>query len=298
MIRIALVVLLVVAIAVVSAMLWQHRRYLHVRRGVVQDHQAILHSAGTFHVLLFLETKPGTDVLDEVRALQHATEGSEATWIYAGKSVVPALTSSQMGKNDWSAIVLLQYSSREAFDRHAQSEQMRTALGRFAEVYRQGFRRSPVVNAMIPQVLLGMRAAQIVRGRPSYFPFVPAEDVTRLPEAGEIERRLLGERELGADAIVIVNLIKAGTAEERAANRRYGAPMLGAMAEGGYGPIHLGAAVRVEREHDFDDVVLVYYPGVQFFADLVRSTFYQAIYGDKQLGDSQANITVPILDRL
>jgi hypothetical protein len=45
-------------------------------------------------------------------------------------------------------------------------------------------------------------------------------------------------------------------------------------------------------------VAIVYCPGVQFFADMLRSEFFQGIIGGKQLGDTQAVITVPILDLL
>jgi len=62
--------------------------------------------------------------------------------------------------------------------------------------------------------------------------------------------------------------------------------------------MHMGAAVQVEKNYDFDHVMIVYYPGVQFFADMMTSEYYQAIFGDKQLADTQAIITVPILDRL
>ena len=86
--------------------------------------------------------------------------------------------------------------------------------------------------------------------------------------------------------------------EQRASDSAYGDRMMDGMAEGGYGPMHLGPAVRVEADHDFDQVVLMYYPGVEFFADLARSTFFQGIIGGKSLGDTQTNITVPILDRL
>jgi hypothetical protein len=33
-------------------------------------------------------------------------------------------------------------------------------------------------------------------------------------------------------------------------------------------------------------------------ADMMRSRFYRGIVGDKQLGDTQASITVPVLDRI
>lgn len=296
--RIAFVSSLVFALIAVSAMLWQHRRYAGVRRDIAQDRQPAFHSADVFHVLLFLTTAPGADVVEELRALRRATDGSDATWMYAGKAILAPLRSAQIGQKDWSGVVLLQYPSRAASDRRAESEEMRRALGRFGEVYAQGFQRWPFVSAAIPQVLLAMRAVQIVRGRPSHFPFERAQSSRALPEAEAYVRRLRAETELGSHAVVVVNLVKEGTAEQRAADRRYAVSMFGAMAEGGYGPLHVGRAVRIERDYDFDRVVLVFYPGVDFFADMVQSEFFQDIYGDKQLGDTQAVITVPILDRL
>ena len=64
--------------------------------------------------------------------------------------------------------------------------------------------------------------------------------------------------------------------------------------------MHLGPAVRVEADHDFDfdPIVLVYHPGVAFFADLAHSTFFQGIIGGKSLGRTQTNLTVAILDHL
>jgi hypothetical protein len=44
--------------------------------------------------------------------------------------------------------------------------------------------------------------------------------------------------------------------------------------------------------------VIVYYPSLDFFANMIGSSYYQGIYGDKQLGDVQATITAPILDLL
>ncbi len=85
-----------------------------------------------------------------------------------------------------------------------------------------------------------------------------------------------------------MNLQKHGSAEQRASDGAYGNRMMDGMAEGGYGPMHLG----------LDQVVLVHYLGVEFFADLARSTFFQGIIGGKSLGDTQTNLTVPILDRL
>ncbi|WP_139277894.1 hypothetical protein [Rhodococcus marinonascens] len=294
----ALAGLLVLANAAAAAALWQHRRYLRVRRTVVHDDQPIYHSRGAFHVLTFLRASPGADTVSEVRALRRATEGSQAGWIYAGKAVVTPHHSAQIGEKDWSAVVLLQYPSRVAYERHAESAELRAALGRFEEVYVQGFRRSSLVSAMIPQLLLAMRAAQIVGRRPSHFPLRRTQSQDVLSRVEQLPHRLREEVEFGTHAIVIVNLIQQGTREQRSANRRYTMSMLSAMAEGGYGPLHIGRPVRVERNYEFDAVALVYYPGVEFFVDLIQSEYFQAIFGDKQLGDTQAVITVPILDRL
>ena len=284
--------------AVAAAATWQHLRYRRVRRIVVHDRQRVLHSRGTFHVVFFLSADPEGDTVADVRALRRATEGSSAAWIYAGKAVIAPLHSAQMGEKEWDAVVLLQYPSRAAYERHSQTAEMRAALGRFREVYAQGFQRSSLLSALMPQILLAVRVAQIVGRRPSHFPLTRTSSEPMPLQAEEIGRRLLEERELGARAIVIVNLIRRGTREQRRADRRYTTAMFGAMAEGGYGPLHIGQAVQVERDYEFDAVVLVYYPGVEFFVDLVHSDYFQGIYGDKQLGDSQAVITVPIPDEM
>jgi hypothetical protein len=39
----------------------------------------------------------------------------------------------------------------------------------------------------------------------------------------------------------------------------------------------------VNRIHDFDSIVIVYYPSLEFFANMIGSSYYQGIYGDKQL---------------
>ena len=59
----------------------------------------------------------------------------------------------------------------------------------------------------------------------------------------ELDRRVMGKEDFPTRWWV-VNLLKNGTAEEQAANRAYGLAMLGAMAEGGYGPMHAGRAFR------------------------------------------------------
>ena len=67
LVAIALVVLVLVAC---SAMIWQHSRYVDVRRNLAHDRQPSWHSSGVFHVLVFVTTAPGTDLIEELRALK------------------------------------------------------------------------------------------------------------------------------------------------------------------------------------------------------------------------------------
>jgi hypothetical protein len=288
-----------VLIIVGSAMLWQQLRYLRTRREAVQDHQPLVYPSSAFHVVTFLRVDPGADAVEEVRKLFAAMQSfGSAQWIYAGKVVLTGNRSSQIGPVDWSAIVMLQYPSREAYEQVAGSKAYREALSAFAKTYSQGFARPAAFNLLVHQVLLARRVRQILAREPSHFPFVRKEGVDADFGPAEAARRLLAERELGARAAVVVNLQKKGTAEQQASDQGYTGRMMAAMAEGAYGPMHLGRAVQIEADYDFDAVAIVYYPGVEFFAEMLRSDFFQGIIGGKQLGDTQATITVPILDQL
>ena len=98
--------------------------------------------------------------------------------------------------------------------------------------------------------------------------------------------------------VVVLNFIKNGSAEQREANSGYGSEMFGLMAEMGNGPTHVGAAVTLEGEADFDNVVIVYYAGVEYFAEMLQSEFFTGIVGGKQLGDTLSSPTVPLLPHL
>jgi uncharacterized protein (DUF1330 family) len=292
----ALLLLLLIAL---GAMLWQHLRYLDARRTAVQDRQPLLYGASTFHVATFLRMVPGADVIEEVRKLYAATQSVVGVrWIYAGKVVLTGNPSKQIGPVDWDASVVLQYPSREAYEQASASENYRLALAQFAQSYSYGFERSPVLNLMLPQIFLARRVGQLLKREPSSFPFERKQDLENERQLAEGARRLLAERELGAKAAVVVNLQKQGTTAQQASDRGYVSRMTAAMAEGGYGPMHIGQAVRLEGDAEFDTVAIVYYPGVEFFADMLRSEFFQGIISGKQLGDTQATITVPILDLL
>jgi hypothetical protein len=301
-------VILLALVGLVAAVVWQQMRYLRARRDIVQDAQPLLYSSDAFHVLTFLHNErgatPGADdraLFAAMRDLRAAAESEgDAHVVYAGKVAVNALASKQLihrfgGEVPWSAVLLTQFDSRAAVDRVLASEAYRQASARFSHTYVCGMQRSPWLNLGFPVVLLGKRALQIVTRAPSHFPFVQAEPIS------EVEVRaaqLLSARDYGARAVVVANLLREGTSENAAADRQYTQQMFGLMAEGVHGPMHIGDAVPLEADDRFDRVALVYYPGVQYFADMMRSRFYRGIVGDKQLGDTQVSITVPVLDRL
>jgi hypothetical protein len=302
MAHVVLAIVALVLLTVAGACLWQEARYLRIRREIVQDRQPILHG-DVFHVLTLLELAPGAELFESVRRLRDAVEaGGGGRFVYAGKVALDALSSAQLTSRfgeevRWSVVALVQYASRADWERAAASAPVREALGAFARSHSTGMERSAAQNLALPLVLLWVRARQIAMRAPSHFPFERAPDLPEIVERLAIPR-LAAERELGRRAAVVVNLNREGTAEDQAADRGYVSEMFGLMAEGVHGPMHVGRAVRLEGEAEFDRVALVYYPGVDYFADMAQSRFYRGIVGGKQLGDAQASITVPILDRL
>ena len=300
--RIFALLLAGLALVTVAAALWQHFRYLDLRRNTVHDLQPLFYSSRVFHVITFLEVEPGQDVIEEVRKWRDQVETAEGTrLVYAGKVLLNARQSDQLHDVAWSAIVVAQHPSREAYDALAASGPYRRGLAAFASSYSHGMERWRAVNLLLPQFLLARRVAQLATFQPSYYPLQPATTEQLVPEArAQLDRidRIRAETELGAHAVAIVNLIRRGTPEQQAADSAYGWKMMGAMAEGAHGPMHMGRAVAVEGEARFDQVAIVFYPGVEYFANLVGSSFFRGIIGGKQLADTQASITVPILSRL
>jgi hypothetical protein len=294
----------VLVLLVVGAVLAQHRRFLSARRDLVQDRQDVFHPGRVFHVVSYLKLAPAADLFAAMRALRDATDAFEgARMIYAGKVVLNALPSSQLVEAfgeavDWDALSLVQLSDRSRYEAYRRDDGVEAALERFAVSYSHGMRRSAVTNLLLPQLLLAKRVARALTLQPSILPFQPAPiDAADPVQRAGIEK-LLSVGELGRDAVLVANLTRRGTAEQRAADAEYTGAMLSLMAERGNGPMHMGEAVTLEGAAVFDRVALVYYPGARYFHDMATSTFYQGILGDKQLGDTQASITVPILDRL
>ena len=293
-------VLLILVLLAVAA---QHFRYLRTRRNVVADRQELLHSPSALHAATLLSLSPGQPLLSGVREFVDAIERGRATVVYAGKIAVNALQSSQIPQEEWDAFVLAQYPSREAYVTAEANPDYQKARSRFANTYTLGMQRSPWLNLTIPVGLLARRIVDIIKRRPARYPFRRAQALDRLPTEAQRQRArlvegLLANREYGENAVVVLNFIKNGSAEQREANSGYGSEMLGLMAEMGNGPMHIGSAVTLEGEADFDNVIIVYYPGVQYFADMLQSEFFTGIVGGKQLGDSLSSPTVPLLPHL
>ena len=298
---IVLTVLGIASVLLAGAVWWQHARYLEARRGPIQDRQPLWYPAEAFHVVTVLAVPEGREVIEEVRKLRNLLEASgDVRMVYAGQAAFVALQSKQLPEAAWNAAFLVQYPSREAYEAMSGSESYRAALATFPHHHSQGMKRWRFVNLALPQALLGLRIRDLVTFTPSRFPFEKAEQMrgsdTR-DRAAEFDK-LVALKPLGEEAIVVVNLLKSGTKEQQAADRSYGLKMAGGFAEGAYGPMHMGSAVRVEGDADFDNIALVYYPGIDFMRSMVESTFFNSIVGGKQPGDTMAMITVPILGEL
>jgi hypothetical protein len=287
-------------LSVVGAGVWQHRRYRKAHREIVQDQQPLLYPSRTFHAVIYLKVEAGKDVIGAVRSLRPLLESPGAgTIVYAGQAAL-ALVRSEQVSNDWDAVLLVQYDSRQAFDAAHERTEQREALASFEQAYIHGFKRSALTNLMLPQALLAVRVTDMLRRAPSHFPFVPAgDDAFPLQKAKMKEVEALEKlRHLSEDAVVVFNLIKPGDAAQKAADRAYTQSMMSAMAEQTHGPVHLGRAVTVEGDAKFSTVAAVYYPGIDHMRQMIGSTFMNRIGEGKQLGDSLAVATVPFLSKL
>jgi hypothetical protein len=199
---------------------------------------------------------------------------------------------------NWDALILQQFENREAYDRYLQDDTVRAALAVFPDRFAHGMRRSAALNLLLPQVLLVRKVQRLVTRAPAIPPFQTIDNEANAEFAGVVVPAFEDVEGPGSQAIVVVNLILEGDARQRAANANYSRRMLDAMADLGYGPIHVGEAVPIDHPLEFTSVALVYYPGMRYFRDMVLSSFFQEIIGDKQVADTQATITVPMTDQL
>jgi hypothetical protein len=297
------VVLLGITLVAIATVTWQHFRYLHARRGPVQDRQPMLYAPSAFHVVSLAKLAPDRDLFEEARRIVAALEGGGGRVVYAGKSLLIGLESQQLPQVEWDFALLTQYPSRRAYEDARKQPEVASALAGLEQRYDQGMHRPALLNLALPVALLARRVRDVLTRHPARYPFQRADHLAFAddPETRERARRLetlAGVRELGRDAAVVVNFVKHGSSEQREHDADYVGEMMGLMAERAHGPMHMGSAVGVEGDADFDQVALVYYPGAPYFAEMAQSSFYQSILGDKQLGDSLAMITAPFLDHL
>lgn len=279
---------------------WQNVRYHRARRAFVQDQQVLLPPAGAFHTVTLLELASGVSLLDAVRLLRRELESvAETRVVYAGQTVLVAIESVQLASVEWDGMVVVQHPSRAAYEKRAATPEYQRALAAFADTYTHGFERPRTFSMMLPVLMLGMRAADIVTRAEIAYPLEPATELAHLTrDRGERLSAFEGVREYGKDAVVILNFLKGGTPAEQAADNAYGRKMASLFALGTHGPMHMGRAVTVEGDAAFDRVAIVYYPGVEYFQELMGSTFFNQIADGKQPGDTLAMPTVPILGRL
>ncbi|NQZ98958.1 MAG: hypothetical protein HRU01_20840 [Myxococcales bacterium] len=293
-------VFLAIVLLFIGAGLWQHFRYLKLRRERVDDRQPLFYRARSFHAVTVLKVATGRSAQGERRALRDVIERpGGGSVVYAGL-VGPAMAKSKQLANEWDGLIFAQYPSREAFDAMASQDAYRELLARSERTHTHGAIRNVGLNLMVPVALLGLRLRDILLRKPSAFPFQPVgEDaMPKLKEVMKEVEQLDAFREVKDDAVVIFNLIQPGNESQRKADRSYGLSMASAMAEGSYGPMHVGRAAQVEGEARFSQFVAVYYPGIDHMHAMVGSTFMNRIGSGKQPGDSLAVATVPVLSKL
>ncbi len=289
----------IILLCVISAMLWQHSRYVSIRRDIVDDRQPLLYSAQKFHAVTYLKLEEGKDVFDGLRAVRDVIESNGGEVVYAGLIGMEIVLSKQIS-NDWTAVVLTQYSSRETFNKAMESSDYKMVMQGFENSYTHGVKRPVRKNIILPLMLLMVRIRNILKRVPPILPFTPAGDEVSLELRQTIQaaKSLDHYRDIKSDAVVVFNLILRGDEAQRSADKDYTQQMMSLMAEGSYGPMHVGEAVTVEGNADFMAFLAVYYPGIDHIQAMFGSSFFNRISSEKQLGDSLAVATIPVLSKL
>ncbi len=302
--RILLVIicsLLALAVLVVGVYLWNHSQ---LRQNVLFDRQKLFHSSDAFHVVTAVKLKPGQELIEGVGRYVKGVEQHGGEVIYAGKVAFPRPRKSrQMPDFEWEAFIVSQYATRDAWETVAASANYMGLKSEFTRIWSIGMQREATQNLVVALYQGQRRIRHFLSGNSATYPFEPVEvPAERLPQAAAqralLEKTVAENEVFSEDALVIINFQKFGSASERRANSKYGDAMMSLLAEVGHGPIHLGRAVSLEDDVDFDQVVIVSYPGIRYFVEMAQSKFYTSIFGGKQLGDDLSSPTVPILQHL
>ncbi|MBI1262923.1 MAG: hypothetical protein GC184_14495 [Rhizobiales bacterium] len=298
------VIAILIGIVLILAVL-QYRNFQELRRTVVQDDQPAFYPDKAFHAVAFLKLRQDESVFHVVRQLRDTVNAFPgARMVYAGKVIVNALNSQQLvslygSKVDWDATILIQFDSRDRYAAFIADPAVQAQLAALEHVYWHGMKRSAIGNIMISEAIGLRRLMRTMTFQPKIRPFKPAPADTNNENQTRVRAALTANADnLGRDAIVIVNLLEQGTPEQQKADAAYSAAMFDLMSEMNNGPVHAGKAISFHPETSFDQVALVYYPGAAYFRDLSASEFYQRILPMKQVLDTQATITAPILHRL
>ncbi|MEM7018405.1 MAG: hypothetical protein AAF512_13820 [Pseudomonadota bacterium] len=298
-----LTVLVLVPIIIIATMIWQHFRYLDIRRNIVQDRQPVMYSSDVFHTVTFFAVADSDDVIDAARDFVNFLEQQDAgELIYVGQAAFTNGNTS-VSARPWDGVVMMQYPSREAFTLLAQQDNYNGALGKFIRTFTHGMHRPQGTNIMLPQILLITSIIDRLKGN-ALAPLEPISEVEinsspRSAQLRGITRRLHDVSTVNDEALVVFNLQRAGTPEQQAKDQQYGKKMITRMAHDAHGPMHMGQAIMLnDNDPDFEQVIIVYYPGANYFADLISSQFFQGIIGDKQLGKNLSVPTVPILRQI
>lgn len=297
MLEIVLIILTLVCIA----MIWQHRRYHHIRQDLAQDLQRPLHSGEAFHVMVFFKLKAGDKVVEAARNFtQHIQSYGGARLIYAGQAgfTVNAL---HLGNREWDGVLLFEFPSRTDYE-HSRVDP-RTVLARrlFADSYLHGMRRDRSASLLLPQWLLRHRLKDLLTGKWRIEPLQSSLAFETAPDfqiwRGRVSR-LRALHEVNREGFVIFNLINYGATGHQDIAEIYGDKLLSRMAVFHHGPMHIGRSVALEEFARFDRVYIAYYPSARYFADLIGSQYFHNIAGSKLMGDSFRVATAPITARL
>ena len=293
-------ILLSVLGVVLLVVIYQHFRYLKIRRELAQDRQRLLHSQDAFHVIVFFKLKSGGKMTATTRRFAELiTASSKARLIYAGQSgfTVP----SALDKRDWDGALLFEYPSRSDFENTRTEPRTEVARALFADSYLHGMRRNRRVSATIPQILLRRRVRDLLTGKARVAPLETSNAFQTFPEF-QVWRnrvdRLHALYEINRNGLVLFSLVKYSQTSFQGPLDAFGSRLLSRMAALSHGPMHIGRTVAVEEFSRFDRVYIVYFPNARYFAELLGSNMFNSVAGDQQLSDMLQVATAPITYRL
>ncbi len=288
-----------------AVMVWQHFRYLSIRKGIVQDMQPMLYGSDTFHAITFLKVGKDDEVLAALGSMAGEIVEGAGKVIYAGQAAFTN-PSEQINVSDWDGVIMAQYPSRQSYMEASERLGYQLVMAGFEKTYTHGMIRQAFWNLVFPQILLVTRVRNLFRGKWNAEELVPAT-ASEMSERARAESKsggpnqtetLLRMRTVNDKAVMVFNIQKPGSVKERAMEKEYSSNMMLRFAQLAHGPMHFGQAVVLEGEAEFESVALVYYPGPGYLAELRASTFFQGIIDGKQLGDNQVVATLPVLPKL